>query len=771
MAEGEVTYEVRADTSKVKGDMDDAEKSIKGATSGASGAFSKLGSVAGGVFNVLGKAALGLGTAAVGMGTAVTKVGMEWESAFAGVRKTVDMTEEEFGQLEVALLDMSKNIPITATEIAGITEVAGQLGIKNEALEGFTRTMADLGVATNLSSEQAATALARLANITQMPQENFDRLGSTVVDLGNKFATTESEIVTMSTRLGAAANQSGFTEAQILALSTALSSVGIKAQAGGGAMTRVLNTIAKAAAGGADEVQGFADVAGLSAEEFQQMWGEEAAGAFDLFVQGLGRVTEEGGNVAVVLDDLGIKETQATQALTGLAGAGSLFSDTLSVANNAWEENTALTDEATERYNTLESQFQIFKNTITAIGIALFEYLEEPLRNALMAITEMFQTLEESGALEEFGEALGAFASILSETLVNILPIVIDLFNSLVPVLVQIMNDIMPVLTETFEMVLPPLIQLVEAVLPVLMELFASLIPPLAELITAILPVLVTLFQELLPPILQLIDMVLPILTDLLAGVMPLFTTLIELLGPIIELFVTLLQPILTLIGTALKPLMTLVTTLIDIALRPLIEILKVVSSVFKSVFDTVSEIVSGTIKSVINIFKGLIDFIKNVFTGNWKGAWEAISNIFKTIADALGNIFKAPINFIIGIINGFISGINSIKIPDWVPGIGGAGFNIPTIPKLRIGLDEVPMDDYPAILHKKEAVLTAAEADIWRGVGGVSGIKEMLYNATKPQKATSQQPIEITTVVELDGREVARGTAPYMAEQLAFDE
>lgn len=165
-------------------------------------------------------------------GVAVFKAASDYESAFAGVRKTVDATEEQFKTLSDGIREMAKELPASANEIAGIAEVAGQLGIKTEDILKFTRTMADLGVATNMSSEEAATALARLANITQMPMDQIDRLGSTVVDLGNNLATTEAEIVEMGLRLAGAGKQVGMTEAQILAFSGALSSVGVNAEAG-----------------------------------------------------------------------------------------------------------------------------------------------------------------------------------------------------------------------------------------------------------------------------------------------------------------------------------------------------------------------------------------------------------------------------------------------------------------------------------------------------------------------------------------------------------
>ncbi|PAE21960.1 phage tail tape measure protein [Bacillus sp. 7504-2] len=307
----------------------------------------------------------------VAAGTAAFKASVDFESAFAGVRKTVDATEVEFAEFEKGIRSMAKEIPAAATEIAGVAEAAGQLGIQNDALLGFTRTMIDLGEATNMSSDQAATELARLANITQMNQKNFDRLGSSIVALGNNFATTESEIVSMALRLAAQGKQVGMSEAQINALAATMSSLGIEAEAGGTAMTTVLKKIQTAVGGGGKALAGFAKAAGVSSKEFKQAWEKDAVVALDMFVKGLNNSSKEGKNLTTILSDLGIKGIRESDTLLRMAGASNLLSSAVSTSTKAWKENTALTEEAEQRYKTTASQMKILWNNVKDLGITI----------------------------------------------------------------------------------------------------------------------------------------------------------------------------------------------------------------------------------------------------------------------------------------------------------------------------------------------------------------------------------------------------------------
>lgn len=319
---------------------------------------------------------LGMGVTAAGAAITASiglaaRSAISFESSFAGVRKTVDASEADLARLSQGFRDMALEIPVTANELNRIGEAAGQLGIENDNILGFTRIMADLGATTNLSSDQAATALARLANITQMSQEDFGRLGSTIVDLGNKFETTEAEIVEMGLRIAGAGAQIGLSEAEILSVAAALSSVGIEAEAGGTAISRVMVELANAVASGGDSLAQFGAVADMSADQFKAAFNKDAAGATVAFVEGLGRIADSGENVFAVLEEMEMSDIRVRDALLRAAGAGDLLRDSLNTGRVAWEENLALTDEAAKRYETAESRIQLAKNALTDFAIEI----------------------------------------------------------------------------------------------------------------------------------------------------------------------------------------------------------------------------------------------------------------------------------------------------------------------------------------------------------------------------------------------------------------
>lgn len=300
------------------------------------------------------------------------KDAVEFESAITGVYKTVDGTPEQLEAIADQTKALSLVIPSTTTEIAAVAEAAGQLGIATEDVMGFTEVMINLGESTNLSSDEAASSLAKFANITKMSAEYYENLGSTVVALGNNFATTEADIVAMSTRMASAGSLAGLSEPEILALAAAVSSVGIEADAGGSSMSTLLSKIQLAVETGSDELEQFASVANMSSEEFQRVWGENAVDALYAFIAGLNDTQRNGASATAILDEMGITEIRLSNAVKALASNHEGLAGAVNLANKAWEQNTALATEANTRYSTLESKLAMTenaqKNLSTAIG-------------------------------------------------------------------------------------------------------------------------------------------------------------------------------------------------------------------------------------------------------------------------------------------------------------------------------------------------------------------------------------------------------------------
>ena len=410
-----------------------------------------------------------------------------------------------------------------------------------------------------------------------------------------------------------------------------------------------------------------------------------------------------------------------------------------------------------------ESAKEAFQQTVEALssiedplaqdaaGVALFGTMWEDLGpevvTALADIKDSaYATGEELGKMKDvkYGD-LGSMFEGLKRTVEMLL---LPLGEQLIPVLSELVTAVMPIV----ENALPPFIDLIsqlieelkpaiEDILPVLLELFSELAPPLMDLISALLPVAVELIQKLIPPISQIISALLPVLLELIDALSPILQILLDSLMPIIDLFIELLGPILELIGSALTPLLEALTPIIELISMLLIPILKILMNIFAEVFTGIVETITERVKIITDIINSIIDFVKNVFAGNWKGAWENIKDILKNVVKGFVNIVKTPINQIIDLINGFIKGINKIKIPDWVPGVGGKTIDLPTIPRLRVGMDYVPSDDFPALLHKGEAVLTAQENALYRSVGGFQGIMQSISERGYQDSQINIQP------------------------------
>lgn len=335
-----------------------------------------------------------LTTSVLALGVASGKSAIDFETAFTGVEKTVDGTTEQLDNLKQGIKNMAKEIPSSTTEISAVAEAAGQLGIKTDDILSFTRVMIDMGNSTNLSADEAATALAKFANVTNMSSSDYDKLGSVIVDLGNNFATTEKDIVEMGTRLAATGELTGLSQAQIMALATAMSSVGIEAEAGGSAMSKLLKQIQVAVETGSDDLKSFAKVANMSSKDFKKAFQEDAVSALSAFLSGLNDTERNGKSAIAILQDMGITETRLSNTVLSLSNSSGVLNNAINTSNKAWSENTALTNEANKRYATTESKLKTTINKLKDFGTTIGNKLLPSINRIIDSSDKWLKKLE-----------------------------------------------------------------------------------------------------------------------------------------------------------------------------------------------------------------------------------------------------------------------------------------------------------------------------------------------------------------------------------------
>lgn len=337
----------------------------------------------------------------VAIGAYAGKTAIQFDTAMANVRKTTNMSNEQIEKLARSAQNLSTKQPVTAETLLNIEALGAQLGVAHDKLESFAEVTSGLDIATNMNFETAGKEMAQFANITGMSQEQFKNYGSTIVDLGNHLATTEADISAMALRLAGAGTAAKFSQADILGMSGAMSSLGIKAEAGGSAMTRIIQDISKNVANGSDVVNEYARVAGMSADQFADAWRNRPMEAMEALVEGLKRTSDSGEDMNVTLEKLGINNVRNSDTMRRLANAGDLLRNSVDRANNAWEQNTALQNEVDQRNESLASRLQVLKNKVDAIAISI----GRPLANAAISALEACDPL-----IQGIGDLADAFS-------------------------------------------------------------------------------------------------------------------------------------------------------------------------------------------------------------------------------------------------------------------------------------------------------------------------------------------------------------------------
>lgn len=305
------------------------------------------------------------------------KAAQSFESASAGVAKTVD---GDVAAILAGLKDMSTQAPIAYEELAGIAETAGALGVAKGDILAFTDTIAKLSVTTDLTSEGASTSLGHLKTNLNLTGDAFAHVGNTLVDLGNKGASTESQILGMAEGVSGVANIVGLSTAQVLGWGAAWANTGEEVEAGSTEMQKLFLETFKMVNEGGGDLKLLAKTAGMSAKDFATAYRQDASGAMEGFLVQLGKLSKE--KQAATLEDLGFTDIRITRGLLKILGNTDNLTDSLDIANQAWDQNNAMQIEAEKRFATNAAQMKILDNNVRLAAASVGEELL-PIMNEL----------------------------------------------------------------------------------------------------------------------------------------------------------------------------------------------------------------------------------------------------------------------------------------------------------------------------------------------------------------------------------------------------
>ena len=630
----------------------------------------------------------------VGAFGASAKAAIDWESAFTGVMKTVDETANTtYDDLKKSINEIAKTTASSQNEIAATMEIAGQLGVSADDITEFTKVMVMLGDTTNLSSEEAASSIAKFANVTGMSLNDVDKLGSAIVDLGNNYATTEADIMSMATRLSGAGAQIGLSQGEILGFATALSSVGIEAEMGGSAFSKAMIKMQVAAETGYDQVidlqnktgmslrelqllssnnskdfkaladslgltkeemnatikaganlQDFAEVANMETKEFVELYRNDAPAALQAFIRGLGDTEGHGESTIAMLQEMGFTEVRLRDTLTRLANSGDLVTDAVARGNVAWGENSAMTAEAEKRYATMAAKISQLKARITEVAVEIGEMLMPYLEKGMSKIEEWVAAWKNlSDEQKENILKMAAFAAAIGPVLLVVGKLIASI-GSIVTVGGKLVGGIGKLLT---------LVKGVSSAGSLLSTIFTALGGPIGIVVAAIAALaagfayLYNTNEEFRASIQQIVSTLQNNLAGAfekikpaLASLKEAFDGLMTALAPVFELIFRYIAGVVNGIASAAGPIIETITNIIQFITNIIQAFIALMNVDFEGCFNYLSEAFNNWVMGMLSFIESFIQFVLGFFAMfgvNLQASFTTMwANVKTTVSEAL---------------------------------------------------------------------------------------------------------------------------------------
>ena len=359
------------------------------------------------------------GAITAGLGTLVSaaaQAGIAQERAFADVKRTAQGTTADLAALHKAYTDLSTQKVVTPfADLAKIGTLGAQMNIPTKDLKDFTTAVAEFSTVTEMDVEAATTAFGRFGQMMGGLQESskgagdgYKILANQVADLGAKSVATEPEIANMMVSIAAQGKSAGFTQNQILALSSTLSSLAIPKEWARGSLQRIFNSINAAAAEGGDKMHTYAQAVGVTDAEFQKLWRDDPNKVFQGMLQNLAGIGDK-VQKAQAIKDLGFKNVRDVELLSRMSNNVGLYVEQLKEAEKASKNTSFIDDSMSIITDTMSAKLQQFQNALQNAGAAMNSSFMVPMKTIVSVATMAVNAFAKlPGPIQAFVGALTA---------------------------------------------------------------------------------------------------------------------------------------------------------------------------------------------------------------------------------------------------------------------------------------------------------------------------------------------------------------------------
>ena len=749
MASSEIRATLTLDIKDFTSNMTQAQSQIANFSQSASGKFStiadKMSSVGDGFsktgnqMQTTGKNIIGALMPVSGVVVASAKSFADYDSAVAQLSRTSGLTDKDLDAMKGTIASLSDQLGLTETDVANIASSVAAYGVTGvKDIAGVTEVASQMQVAfENVSAEDAAASIAKFSNITGLSIKDVDKLGSCIAGLENDSAALAPEIMEVNNRIGGMCSSVKMTAPEISAWSTAMISGGMSAELAGSNFTKFQGVLSSACSQGGEAVQGFADVAGMSADEFVQLYSTDATAATEAFLQGLNKIEDGGGSVVSVLDDLnlgGTEQVRMMQVLMAAADDGSKgYSDLqkyMSIANEEFDKGTALQEEFDTQSNTLKFTMQSLKAELSDTGKAIGAALAPAIQDVAGKFTDWLGKVQQfaqehpkvvqgitgivAGAMAFGGVALvvGKFVSAIGG-IVSGIGTAISAVSSIASA-ISGLGGVIGLLTNPITLVIAGIAAFaaafvycwnnVEGFKEKVTEAFNTVCSIVSGVVSTVWDVIQTVWGAIKPFVVDVFSGIATIIGEV-------FTIILDIVVPVVEGIWNTIQAVWG-------------------AIKPYVE----------AIFGGIADYLGGIWDVIYSVIKGALDIIKAVMEGDWGAIKDIVINMVEGIKDGVQRTWDG----IKQVVSTVLDGIKSVVSSAW-EGIKSA------ISSALDAIKSVVSSIWESIKSKISSVLDAIKSVVssaWEGIkskisSALEGVKSVASNAWENIKSTASSAFE----------------------------